>query len=147
MLEFFDACGLLILEGYGMTETCAAATLNTVDAVRFGTVGRPLPGCEVALASDGEVLLRTIFLSLDPYMRGRMSDAKSYADPVQIGEVMVGGTVSEVIASRAVGRRVGQIVLGYTGWQTHAVVDASETSVIETSQAPPSTALGVLGMP
>ena len=58
VLEFFDACGLLILEGYGMTETCAAATLNTVDAVRFGTVGRPLPGCDVALASDGEVLLR-----------------------------------------------------------------------------------------
>ena len=58
VLEFFDACGVLVLEGYGMTETCAAATLNTPDAFRFGTVGRLLPGSEVAIADDGEVLMR-----------------------------------------------------------------------------------------
>ena len=58
VLEFFDACGVLILEGYGMTETCAAATLNTRDDFRFGTVGRPLPGSEVAIAGDGEILMR-----------------------------------------------------------------------------------------
>ncbi|HUO75155.1 MAG TPA: long-chain fatty acid--CoA ligase [Solirubrobacteraceae bacterium] len=58
LLEFFDACGVLILEAYGLTETCAAATLNVPDAVRFGTVGKPLPGTEVSLASDGEILLR-----------------------------------------------------------------------------------------
>ncbi len=58
VLEFFDACGVLILEGYGMTETCAAATLNTPGTYRFGTVGRPLPGSEVAIADDGEVLMR-----------------------------------------------------------------------------------------
>jgi long-chain acyl-CoA synthetase len=58
VLEFFDACGVLILEGYGMTETCAAATLNTPGEFRFGTVGRPLPGSEVAIADDGEVLMR-----------------------------------------------------------------------------------------
>jgi long-chain acyl-CoA synthetase len=58
LLEFFDACGVLVLEGYGLTETCAAATINTVDAVRFGTIGKALPGCEVAVAPDGEILIR-----------------------------------------------------------------------------------------
>jgi long-chain acyl-CoA synthetase len=58
LLEFFDSCGVLVLEGYGLTETCAAATLNTPDAVRFGTIGKPLPGMEVSIASDGEILLR-----------------------------------------------------------------------------------------
>lgn len=96
---------------------------------------------------DGEVLLRTIYLSLDPYMRGRMSAARSYADPVPIGDVMVGETVCEVIESASDQRAVGELVLAYTGWQTHAVVDASATRIVNRLSGPPSTALGVLGMP
>ncbi|MGH3266195.1 MAG: NADP-dependent oxidoreductase [Trebonia sp.] len=102
---------------------------------------------ELPAPDDGQVLLRTIYLSLDPYMRGRMSAAKSYAPPVEIGQLMVGGTVCEVIDSRAAERPVGQLVLAYTGWQTHAVVAAGHTRTLDPDAAPISTALGVLGMP
>jgi hypothetical protein len=104
---------------------------------------------EFALPSPaaGEVLLRTLWLSLDPYMRGRMSDAPSYAKPVAIGQVMEGRTVSEVIASNLDGVAVGDIVLSPHGWQTHAVSDGKGLRKIDPSLAPISTALGVLGMP
>jgi NADPH-dependent curcumin reductase CurA len=98
-------------------------------------------------AGAGEVLLRTLYLSLDPYMRGRMSDAKSYAAPVPIGGVMEGGTVSEVVASGNPGFAAGDIVLGRTGWQTHAVSDGASLRKVDPALAPISTALGVLGMP
>lgn len=107
----------------------------------FETATVDLPALE-----DGQVLLRTLYLSLDPYMRGRMSDAKSYAQPVEVGDVMVGGTVCEVVESRSEKRAVGDVVLAYTGWQSAAVVDASHTRRIDAG-APASTALGVLGMP
>lgn len=97
--------------------------------------------------ADGQVLLRIVYLSLDPYMRGRMSDAKSYAPPVGIGEVMVGGTVGEVVESRHPGLAVGDMVLSYSGWQTHAVEDGDAVRRLDPAAAPPSTALGVLGMP
>lgn len=102
---------------------------------------------ELPELADGQVLLRTIYLSLDPYMRGRMSDAKSYADPQPLGEVMLGGTVSEVVESRSDRRAVGDVVLAFTGWQTHAVVDARATRKVDPTVAPISTSLGVLGMP
>ncbi|MBM7520325.1 NADP-dependent oxidoreductase [Nocardioides nitrophenolicus] len=108
----------------------------------FAFVTEDLP----ALA-DGQVLLRTLYLSLDPYMRGRMSAAKSYAEPVPVGGVMVGQTVCEVVESRSERRAVGDVVLAYTGWQTHAVADARHTRVLDPEAAPVSTALGVLGMP
>jgi NADPH-dependent curcumin reductase len=100
----------------------------------------PAPG-------QGEVLLRTIWLSLDPYMRGRMSDAPSYAAPVPIGGVMEGETVSEVIASNNPGFVKGDIVLSRSGWQTHAVSDGKGLTKVDPSLAPISTAVGVLGMP
>lgn len=102
---------------------------------------------ELPELSDGQVLLRTIYLSLDPYMRGRMSAAKSYAEPVEVGDVMVGGTVCEVMESRSPERAVGDIVLAYTGWQTYAVAGARHTRKLDPQAAPISTALGVLGMP
>jgi long-chain acyl-CoA synthetase len=79
VLEFFDACGVLILEGYGMTETCAAATLNTPGEFRFGTVGRPLPGSEVSIAEDGEVLMRGPHV-FTGYHRDEESTHDTFAD-------------------------------------------------------------------
>jgi NADPH-dependent curcumin reductase CurA len=96
---------------------------------------------------DGQVLLRVLYLSLDPYMRGRMSAAESYADPVEVGGLMVGATVCEVLESRAADRAPGDVVLSYSGWQTHAVTDARATRRLDADAAPVSTALGVLGMP
>jgi NADPH-dependent curcumin reductase CurA len=100
----------------------------------------PTPG-------NGEVLLRTIWLSLDPYMRGRMSDAPSYAAPVPIGGVMEGGTVCEVIASNNSKFSKGDIVLAPAGWQTHALSNGKGLAKIDPKIAPISTAVGVLGMP
>jgi NADPH-dependent curcumin reductase len=100
----------------------------------------PAPG-------PGEMLLRTLWLSLDPYMRGRMSDAPSYAAPVAIGQVMEGRTVSEVVASNLEGYARGDMVLSPSGWQTHALSRGRLTRKIDPSIAPVSTALGVLGMP
>src|SRR5690242_7475815 len=89
----------------------------------------------------GEILLRTIWLSLDPYMRGRMSDAPSYAAPVAIGQVMEGGTVCEVIASQNAGFKPGEIVVGRTGWCTHAISDGTGLRKLDPKLAPVSTAL------
>jgi NADPH-dependent curcumin reductase CurA len=97
--------------------------------------------------APGQVLLRTIWLSLDPYMRGRMSDGPSYAQPVPIGGVMEGGTVSEVISSNNPAFNKGDIVLSRAGWQTHALSDGKGLAKIDPAIAPVSTAVGVLGMP
>jgi NADPH-dependent curcumin reductase CurA len=102
----------------------------------------PVPGI-----GDGQVLLRTLWLSLDPYMRGRMSAARSYAAPVEIGEVMVGGTVSEVAASNHPRFQTGDVVFGMGGWQSHAVSDGTGLRKLDPGAAPIQTALGVLGMP
>lgn len=98
-------------------------------------------------AGPGQVLLRTLWLSLDPYMRGRMSDAPSYAAPVEVGAVMEGGAVSEVLASHVDGLVEGDLVVGRTGWQTHAVSSGRGLRKIDHAEAPLSSMLGVLGMP
>ena len=94
-----------------------------------------------------QVLLEVQYLSLDPYMRGRMDDRKSYATPLQLGDVMVGETVAKVIASKHPGFSEGDLVLAHTGWRTHALSDGAGLSKVEPGLAPISTRLGVLGMP
>lgn len=101
----------------------------------------------VRAPEPGEVVLKTLYLSLDPYMRGRMSDAESYATPLQLGDVMMGGTVSEVVESASEALDPGQVVLGYGGWQSYSTEPASSLRVLDPEQAPVTTALGVLGMP
>jgi NADPH-dependent curcumin reductase len=130
-----------------MAETARRIVLAT------RPVGEPKPSdfrleeFPVPEAGPGRLLLRTQWLSLDPYMRGRMSDAASYAKPVGIGEVMEGGTVSQVLASKVDGFAPGDIVVGRAGWQTHAVSDGRGMRKVDPSLAPVSTAVGVLGMP
>ena len=96
---------------------------------------------------QGEVLLRTIYLSLDPYMRGRMSDAKSYADPVEIGDVMVGATVCQIEQSNNDKFAKGDWVLAYTGWQEYAISNGEGLMPLGKEPNNPSYALGIMGMP
>jgi NADPH-dependent curcumin reductase CurA len=103
-------------------------------------VPKPEPG-------PGQVLTRTIYLSLDPYMRGRMNAEKSYADPVPIGGVMEGGGVGVVEASNCPALAKGDIVAGRTGWQEYAVSDGTALRKVDPKAAPISTAVGILGMP
>ncbi|GHA40089.1 NADP-dependent oxidoreductase [Amylibacter ulvae] len=110
------------------------------NTLRMETADIPTP-------QNGEMLLRTQFLSLDPYMRGRMSAAKSYADPVEIGDVMVGGTVAEVIASNNPKFSKGEYVVSFSGWQDYAISDGTMVNSLGTTPQNPSWALGVLGMP
>ncbi|EFE6908128.1 TPA: NADP-dependent oxidoreductase [Escherichia albertii] len=104
---------------------------------------------EDALATPGEglVLLRTIYLSLDPYMRGRMSDEPSYSPPVEIGSVMVGGTVSRVVESNHPDYQPGDWVLSYNGWQDYAISSGDELAKLGDHPQNPSWSLGILGMP
>ncbi len=101
----------------------------------------------VPVPESGQVLLRTLYLSLDPYMRGRMSDAPSYAPPVALGSLMVGSTVSRVEQSRHPDFTVGEIVVGYCGWQDYALSDTKGLTKLAPDEPHPSRALGVLGMP
>ncbi|MGO8952000.1 MAG: NADP-dependent oxidoreductase [Rhodomicrobium sp.] len=115
--------------------------------------GEPTPGnfklAEAPIPSIGsrQILLKTKCLSLDPYMRGRMSEAKSYVPPFVIGEPLGGGTVSEVVATHNPKFAVGDVVLAFGGWQDYAVSDGSGLRKLDPAIAPVTAALGVLGMP
>jgi NADPH-dependent curcumin reductase len=113
-----------------------------VEETDFRVVEAPAPEPE-----DGEVLVRNRYLSLDPYMRMRMSDAPSYAPSVAIGETMVGGTIGEVVASRSPLLAQGDVVVGSLGWQRYGVAPATRLRRIDNPVAPLSAYLGVLGMP
>ncbi len=112
----------------------------TPENFRIAESPAPKPG-------PGEVLVRNVWLSLDPYMRGRMSDAKSYVKPVEIGEVMVGQTVGEVVESQDAAFKAGDKVLTSLGWQLMGVAKAGELNKIDASRVPASYYLGILGMP
>jgi NADPH-dependent curcumin reductase CurA len=101
----------------------------------------------VRAPADGEVVVRNLFLSVDPYMRGRMNDVKSYVPPFALGEPMDGGAVGEVVASSADTHAVGDLVLHMQGWREVAVGPARSFSVLPRGELPPSYSLGVLGMP
>ena len=106
-----------------------------------------LESVPLAALRDGELLLRSVYLSLDPYMRGRMSDAPSYAPPVAVGEVMIGQTVSVVAASRHPDWHPGDRVLANSGWQEYEVTTGRSLVKLSADIEPASYALGVLGMP
>ncbi len=97
--------------------------------------------------AEGELVVRAIWLSLDPYMRGRLNDVQSYAPAVEIGGVMVGGVAGEVVESRTPAFQVGDIVQGPLGWQEYAVSDGRNLGIVDRSLGPLSTSMGVLGMP
>src|SRR6266705_177456 len=96
---------------------------------------------------SGQLLLEVQYLSLDPYMRGRMNDGKSYATPLQIGDVMTGETVAHVLVSNHSEYVKGEVVLARTGWRTHALSDGTGLRKLDPAAAPVTTGLGVLGMP
>ncbi|WP_435980470.1 NADP-dependent oxidoreductase [Psychrobacter sp. DM4] len=102
---------------------------------------------DIPTPNDNEMLLRTVYLSLDPYMRGRMSDAKSYADPLDVGDVIMGGTVAQVVESNLDNFAVGDLVVANSGWQDYSVSDGEGVLKLDKDMPNPSYGLGVLGMP
>jgi NADPH-dependent curcumin reductase CurA len=123
----------------------ASRPQGAASADNFQLIEAPTPALQ-----DGQVLVRHHYLSLDPYMRGRMNEGKSYASPQPLGEVMIGGTVGEVVESRSPRFAIGDQVVGMGGWQLYSVVDAEQPGAlrkVDTRQVPLSAYLGAVGMP
>jgi NADPH-dependent curcumin reductase CurA len=125
-----------------MQVLLASRPTGWVEESNFNIVETP-----IAKPGPNELLVKNHWLSLDPYMRGRMSDAKSYAQPVQIGQVMVGGTVGEIVESNNPKFKPGDFVVGALGWQTHAVTNGEGLMKVDPKLIPLSAYLGVAGMP
>ena len=127
--------------------------MNTKILLNERPVGEPKLGNfrtvreDIVSPKEGEVLLKTIYMSLDPYMRGRMNDAKSYAKPVGIGEVMEAGALSQVVESKSELFKAGDFVEGRTGWQDNPTVNEKKLRLIDPKMAPLSISFVVLGMP
>jgi NADPH:quinone reductase len=137
-----SACNVAALDGFNRQFVLVARPVGMPKESDFRLVEGPLRGL-----SPGELLLRTLFLSVDPYMRSRMSGIKSYADPVAIGQVMVGAAVGIVVKSCNPAFHVEDIVEGPWGWQEFAISDGKHLRKLDPGIAPVSTALGLLGMP
>ena len=128
------------VENVKITLASRPSGVPVPDNFRLERAAAPEPG-------EGELLLQILYLSLDPYMRGRMDDAKSYSAPVALGGVMEGGTVARVVSSRNSNFAPGDIVLSHSGWQLYATSNGDGLRKLDPAQAPVTTALGVLGMP
>jgi NADPH-dependent curcumin reductase len=120
----------------------ASRPQGAVSADNFRLEEAPLADLE-----RGQFRVRNLYLSIDPYMRGRMNETKSYAAPLAVGDVMIGGTVSEVVESKHDGYAVGDKVLGMFGWQDYASSDGTEVRKIDDARVPPTAYLGAAGMP
>ncbi|MET9135790.1 NADP-dependent oxidoreductase [Streptomyces parvulus] len=135
-----------------MTDSPSLPAVNREWHLVTRPVGWPKPEdfalveAEVPTPREGQVLVRNLYVSVDPYMRGRMSAAKSYAEPYELGKAMQGGAVGEVVASNAEGFAVGDHVLHFLGWREYASVNAKSAVKVDPDAAPLSTYLGVLGM-
>jgi leukotriene B4 12-hydroxydehydrogenase/15-oxo-prostaglandin 13-reductase len=135
------------------TQVGPLPTVNRQFKLAARPVGLPkesdfsLVDAPMSKPADGQVLVKSTYLSVDPYMRGRITGVRTYADPVNIGDVMQGGTVGQVVESKAAGLTAGDFVTGMWGWQEYSAADAKTVRKLDPKLAPVSTALGVLGMP
>lgn len=120
----------------------ASRPTGTPTAENFRLETTQLPALQ-----DGQVLVKNVVTSVDPYMRGRMNDVKSYIPPFQIDEPLTGGAIGEVIESRCVALPIGTMVSHFLGWRTHAVLSEGEATAVDTRAIAPATYLGALGMP
>jgi NADPH-dependent curcumin reductase CurA len=135
------------------TSVGSSPGVNRVFKLAARPVGLPkesdfsLVDANMPTPGEGQVLVKTVYLSVDPYMRGRITGVRTYADPVNVGDVMAGGAVGQVVESRSTALTPGDFVLGQWGWQEYVAVDGTHVRKLDPKLAPVSTALGVLGMP